>query len=166
MRRLSVMFLGTIGGNNYDMRVRTDSSGKSEVVLKKGCFHGHDCEEYSVKISKEQIAPFIQMFSKLGFESKVTERVNEVYELPNGATLVWVKAKHISYIELEKMTDKINKRKDTEKLKIIMDNMEMREINKVQFDNICARLTREVDLVLKPGSADVKKISRMLKPYL
>jgi|SRR3989344_875683 len=165
-RRLSVMHLGEIGNKKYDIRVRVDSLGNSEVVLKKGHFHTHDREEYSVKINKTQIIPFVQIFSAFGFETKVTERVNELYNLRGGIKLVWVKAKHISYVELEKMTDKAHKDEDGKKLTTLMGSIGIRKINKNQFNDLCDRLTKEVDFVFKPGKKDFQKVTRILEKYM
>ncbi|KKR47321.1 MAG: hypothetical protein UT83_C0011G0005 [Parcubacteria group bacterium GW2011_GWA2_40_143] len=86
-KRLSAMFLSKINGANIDIRVRIDSNGKTEIVAKKGDFHAHNRTELSQKINKDQFIGIIKTFALFGFNSKITERENFVFDLGNDIDL-------------------------------------------------------------------------------
>lgn len=164
-RRLSVMFFGTIGGKAFDIRVRTDDKGFSEIVCKKGDYHSHNRIEYSEMISKKQILGFAKIFFLLGLNTKVTERDNFVFDFPNEITVTITRAQKICYIEFEKMTHEASAETTRRELAAPMAKFNLSPLNKTQFTDICRRLDEKVDWQFGGSPADFKKLSELLEKY-
>lgn len=164
-RRLSVMFLGSIDNAKLDLRVRINSKGRAEVVIKKGDYHIHDRLEFSQSIKKNQFLGFVKIFSTLGFDSKVTERENFVFYLNGSVTAVLVKAGSISYLELETMTNNADKNRDKKKLLNIMFELELSPLNQNEFNNLCKRLNINSDWKFNVSSKNIKRLKSLLKKY-
>lgn len=164
-KRLSVMFCGKINELNFDIRTRINSNGKSEIVVKKGDFHAHNRMESSQEINPSQFLGIIKIFSTFGFQSKVTERENFVFELNNNISLVLVKANDIFYVEIEKMSNKkdlkINKKQLIEKL----SRLNLKPINEIQFNELCDRLTKNSDWAFDGSQTHFKKLKDVLINY-
>lgn len=164
-KRLSVMFLG-VGQSKFDIRVRADSDGKSELVVKKGDYHAHDRMEISQEISKNQFIGMVKIFSMLGLQSKVTERENFLFNMGDDITMVLVKAGSIAYVEIEKMSHKENIDKNKADLLNIIDGFKLKLINNgEEFNELCDRLTRYSDWVFDGSPEGINKLEVMLKFY-
>lgn len=165
-KRLSVMFLGAINQVNFDIRVRISSNGETELVVKKGNYHAHNRVESSQKIKKNQFIGIVKFFSFFGFQSKVTERDNFVFDLGNNTTMVLVKAGSIAYIEIEKMSHKKNIDENKAELLRIINSFSLKLIdNGDEFNELCDRLTRYCDWVFDGTASHVEKLEAMLKSY-
>lgn len=165
-KRLSVMFWGEISKEVFDIRVRTDSNQNTEIVIKKGNFHSKDRKEFYKKISKDQFTIFVELFSLLGLQSKMTERENFVFDLGNKINLVMVKAKSIYYLELEKISSLKDKNKNYKELKEVASILGVSLIkNKKEFENLCNRLTNESDYKFSGSTKHIDRLRNILKKY-
>jgi len=165
-KRLSVMFLGVINQVNFDIRVRISSNGETELVVKRGDYHAYNRIEYSQKIKKDQFIGIVKTFSLFGFQSKVTERENFVFDLGNNTTMVLVKAGSIAYVEIEKMSHEKNIDENRAELLRIINSFGLKLIdNGDEFNKLCDRLTRYCDWVFDGTASHIKKLEAMLKSY-
>ena len=165
-KRLSVMFLGTIDKENFDIRVRISSNGETELVIKNGDYHAHNRVEYSQKIKKDQFIGIVKVFSFFGFQSKVTERENFVFDLGNNTTMVLVKAGSIAYVEIEKISHKKNIEENKAELLRIINSFGLKLIdNDDNLNELCDRLTRYCDWVFDGTVNHLAKLEAILKPY-
>lgn len=165
-KRLSVMFLGAINQINFDIRVRISSNGETELVVKKGDYHAHNRVEYSQKIKKDQFIGIVKIFSFFGFQSKVTERENFVFDLGNNTTMVLVKAGSIAYVEIEKMSHEKNINENKAELLRIINSFSLKLIdNGDEFNELCDRLTRYCDWVFDGTASHIEKLGGMLNSY-
>ena len=165
-KRLSAMFLGKINKSNFDMRVRIDSNGKSEFVVKKGDFHVHNRIEISQEISKSQFIGMVKILSLLKFRSKITERENFIYNLGNNIELVLVKAGSIAYIEIEKMSNVKNIKDNKLELLSIIKSLNLKLIkNDKEFNKLCNRLTKHSDWIFNGSKAHIEKLESLLASY-
>lgn len=165
-KRLSVMFLGMVGKSKFDIRVRIDSEGKSELVIKKGDYHAHDRTEFSQEISRDQFMEIVKIFSMLDFQSKVMERENFSFNMGNDITMVLVRAGSIAYIEIEKMSHKKNILKNKAILLSIIDNFKLKLISSdKEFNELCDRLTKFSDWVFDGSTRSINKLEKRLRHY-
>lgn len=165
-KRLSAMFLGEVGKSKFDIRVRIDSNGKSELVVKKGDYHAHDRTETSQEISKNQFMGMVKMFAMFDLQSKVTERENFLFDMGNDITMVLVKAGSIAYVEIEKMSHGKNIDKNKADLLSIIDGFKLKLINNgEEFNELCDRLTKYSDWIFDGSTKSVNKLEEMLKSY-
>lgn len=163
--RLSVMFFGKNGKNVFDIRVRI-TNGESEVVIKRGIMHSHDRVETSQAISKNQFMGMVKIFNQLGFDSKVGERETFNFDFGDGVIASLVSAKKISYIELEKMSSKVDIDKNNEQLKIIANILGVKIIEtSSEFNDLCDRLDKNVDWNFLGTNSCYKKLETVLKKY-
>ena len=165
-KRLSIMFLGVMGKSKFDIRVRIDSEGESELVVKKGDYHAHDRVEYSQEISKDQFMGLAKVFSMFGLQSKVTERENFLFDMGNDITMVLVKAGYIAYVEIEKMSHEKNIDENKSVLLSIINDFKLKLINNgEEFNELCDRLTKFSDWVFDGSAESMNKLEGMLKSY-
>ena len=165
-KRLSVIFLGAINQANFDIRVRISSNGETELVVKKGDYHAHNRVEYSQKIKKDQFIGIVKIFSLFGFQSKVIERENFVFDLGNNTTMVLVQAESIAYVEIEKMSHEKNIDENKAGLLRIINNFNLKLIdNNDKFNELCDRLTRYCDWIFDGTASHIEKLEAMLKFY-
>ena len=165
-RRLSAMFLGDINGSKYDLRVRIDSLGKVEVVAKKGAFHAHDRTEVFQPITKEDFLGFVKIFSLFGFNnSKITERENFNFDLGNGIMLVIVKTKDLSYVEIEKISNKNNLENNRLELLKKLENFKLKPLDDKGYYDLCDRLTDHEDWIFTGSNKDVTRLKDLLNNY-
>jgi hypothetical protein len=165
-KRLSVMFLGNVNESNFDIRVRINSNGEAELVLKKGDFHVHDRIEVSQNIEKDQFLGLVDVFSLLKFKAKVTERENFDFDLGNGITLVLVRADSIAYIEIEKMSHKEDLEKNRTELLKILKKLKLKPIeDDEEFHELCHRLTKYSDWKLDCSQKARDRLESMLDSY-
>lgn len=165
-KRLSVMFLGAIDQANFDIRARISSDGKTELVVKKGNYHAHDRIESSQGIKRGQFMGIVKIFSLFGFQSKVTERENFVFDLGNDITMVLVRAGSIAYIEIEKMSHKKNIDENKNELLGIVNDFNLKLIdNGDKFNNLCDRLTKYCDWVFNGSTDHIERLETMLESY-
>lgn len=165
-KRLSVMFLGVIDRVNFDIRVRASSDGEIELVVKKGDYHAHNRVESSQKLKKDQFIGIVKIFSLFGFQAKVTERENFVFDLGNDITMVLVKAGHIAYVEIEKMSHEKNMDENKAELLSVINDFNLKLIdNGDEFNELCDRLTKNCDWVFGGAISHIEKLETMLKSY-
>lgn len=165
-KRLSVMFLGNINQANFDIRVRISSDGSAELVVKRGDYHVHNRTESSQEITKDQFIGIVKIFSLFGFQAKVTERENFVFDLRDDTTMVLVKAGSIAYVEVEKMSDEKNTDSVRKRLLKILEDLQLKPIdNGNEFKELCDRLTKYSDWVFGGSTDDIEKLKKMLAYY-
>lgn len=165
-KRLSVMFLGVINQANFDIRVRINSNGKTELVVKKGDYHVHNRVEFSQEIKKNQFIDIVKIFSLFGFQAKVTERENFAFDLGNNTDMVLVKAGSIAYVEIEKMSHEKNIDENKNELLRIINSFNLKLIdNGDEFNELCDRLTKYCDWVFDGTASHIEKLETMLKSY-
>lgn len=166
-KRLSVMFLGKLKTGNVDIRIRINSNGKSELVIKKGEFHSHDRIEISEQISKNQIVGLARIFSLLDFDSKITERENFDFDLGDEINFTLVKSKDISYVEIDKICTPSETKMTSEKLSLKLKQLNILEVlSKEGFDNLCSRLSEKNDWKFNSTPSDFEKLEKLLLNYL
>lgn len=167
--RLSVLFLGSIDNIDFDIRVRINSDKYAEVVLKRGNFHAHDRLELNQKIVPEQFLGFVKIFSALGFKSKVMHRkTKRFFSEKEQYEIALVDAETISYIEVERIVDTKDKKvveQERNKLTTILTKLGLVPIDKKQFDDLCQRLTTQVDWVFTGSKEDYRKLEAELKSF-
>lgn len=165
VKRLSIMFLGKILEKNFDIRIRIDSNGKTELVVKKGDFHSHDREEFSQKVKKEQIVGLVRIFSLFGFSSKITERENFDFIMEDDLKVTAVRAKKICYLEFEKMSSGEHVDEDRIQVCSFMNKIGVVPIDKEHFDNLCLRLSRDSDIIFSASDSEFLNLENMLENY-
>ncbi len=165
-KRLSVMFLGNINQVNFDIRVRINSDGNAELVVKKGDYHAHNRVESSQEITKDQFIGIVKLLSLFEFESKITERENFVFDLGDNITMVLVRADSITYVEIEKISNKKSADDVREKLLRRLRDLHLKPINNdEEFNELCDRLTKYSDRVFGGSINEIKELKKMLRSY-
>ncbi len=166
VRRLSVMFLGEIGEEKIDLRVRIDSNGNVEIVIKKGNFHSADRVEVSQKIIKDEFIGLVRILSVFGFKGKITERENFIYKLTNRITVTLVRTGSIGYLEIEKMSTPRKLRSDKKELIYLAKQLNLNLIkNRKEFDDLCNRLSKKYDLSFTGSKKEMTKLKELLSKY-
>lgn len=161
-KRLSVMFFGEFNNNCFDIRVRI-TNNESEIVIKKGELHSKNRAEYSQKINKEQFVGMVKLISKFGFRSKVGERETFNFQFPNQIIVSLVKAGDLSYLEIEKMTNEDNIKKDKEILYNLAKDLKINIIeDKEKFNTFCKRLDKTVDWEFRDDDNCYKRLKKLL----
>ncbi len=166
-KRVSAMWIGEIEGIGIDIRVRLASGGHCEIVAKRGAHHSHDRVEESQHLSPDQFEGSVRTLSLLPLPMKLTSRHNTRFALPNGIEVVLVRAGDIAYVEVELMSTPETLDSDREKLLSLCESIGVIEfLDKGSFDNLCARLSRDVDIVIDTpdsrGPAVVEKLRFLL----
>lgn len=164
-KRLSIMFLGKVNKADFDIRLRIDNKKNAELVIKKGFFHAHNRIETSQKINKDQIVGFAKLFSFFGFNSKITERENFVFNIGQGIEIVLVKAGSIAYLEIEKMSSRKDIVKNKKRLLKILEDLKLKPIKKQAFNELCDRLSIYSDIKFNNSQKDFKKLEKILNNY-
>lgn len=161
--RLSVMFFGTCEKDLFDIKVRITDK-KSEVVIKKGDYHSHNRTEYAQNIPNDRFIDMVKIFSQFGFYTKVCERITYNFQFLNHILVSIVKADMHFYLEIEKMSDKKNEKKDKKELVEISKNLDIELIKtKKAYYDYCNMLTKTVDWEFYGTKNDFKKLKRVLK---
>lgn len=164
-RRLSVLFFGKTNGHEIDIRVRI-TNGQAEVVIKKGGFHAHDRMELTQPIATEQFLGMVWLFEQLFTRIKVAERETVNYQLGRGMTIAVVRAGHIVYVELEKITDRGYYRRDYRRLTELAEKFGLTIIHSRRaFNELCDRLTTQVDWTFRPTARYHTKLARIFRRY-
>jgi hypothetical protein len=96
----------------------------------------------------------------------VTERGNLRYDLGDGVSIAITSAEHIHYMEIEKMVDEESKDDDSKKLLSMLESHGLKPVGKVEFDDLCGRLTKQVDWAYSDGSADRDRLKKQLASYI
>ncbi len=164
-KRLSVMFLGKVGAEQFDVRVRIDDGGKAEIVFKRGAFHSHDRREESQNVSKGQIVGLVKGLSLLGFSSKVTERHNFDFLFPKRISVTLVRSKNICYVEFEKKTTEESFEQDKRDVLETMGAFNLEPLTADKFDDLCERLSLHCDWTFHDSEKELKKIRSLLTKY-
>lgn len=164
-RRLSVMCFGNIGKKILDIRVRI-TNGECEVVVKSGPFGSHDRTEVAQKINVGDFLGMVKIFAQFGFDMKVGERENFNYVFPDDITASLVLAGPVSYIELEKMSSKIEAKRNIEKLRQYADQLGLQLLkSEEEFDELCNRLSEKTDWRFRDTKEDYAKLEKALNRY-
>lgn len=164
-KRLSVMFFGSISNNDYDIRVRI-TNGQCEVVVKKGAFHSHDRKEVSQEIKKEQFMGQVKIFNQFFSNIKVGERETFNFDFPGEILVSLVGAGDIFYLELEKMSSKKDAKKNTEILRSLANQLDLKLISSSEeYVKLCNNLTKTVDWRFFGKKKDYEKLEKSLKKY-
>ncbi|MDD5696547.1 MAG: hypothetical protein PHO90_01045 [Candidatus Pacebacteria bacterium] len=163
--RLTVMFLGTIGNHDYDIRVRTGRGEDAEVVFKKGAYHKHDRVEVSAKINKKQFIDFVRIFCLFEFKSKITIRSNYLFDMGDDIFLTLVNAGPIAYVEIEKMSNKRNLNDNKKKIINIFNELDMVPLESQDFNDLCDRLSVFSDKPFNGKSKDFVNLKKLLTIY-
>ncbi len=164
-KRLSVMFFGEIKNKKLDIRVRV-TNGECEIVSKAGEYGSHNRTEVSQKIQPAQFVGMVKLLSQFGFQTKVGERETVNYSLPNNITASVVSAKHISYLELEKISTQADEHKNHDELKTLADKLEVSLISSEdEFEALCQRLNQVDDWEFHYLETDYQKLETILQNY-
>jgi ubiquinone/menaquinone biosynthesis C-methylase UbiE len=163
-RRLSVMLFGEVAEKKIDIRIRI-TNGECEVVVKSGSFGSHDRIEISQKIYPDQFLGMVSLLSQLGFLMEVGERETFNYELPNGVIISMVFAGEIAYVELEKMSSKLDLDENNVQLMSVARQLKLRILDEKGFEDLCKRLTKTVDWSFCNTADDYKKLEQMFENY-
>jgi len=163
--RLSVMFFSGSKNNCLDIRVRI-TNGESEVVIKKGDLHSYNRTEFSQKISIGQFIKTIKILSQLEFNSKVGERKTFNFKFQKNIIISLIKAGDLSYLEIEKMTNKLNQERDKKQLNNLANTLGIKIIkNKEKFNNFCKKLNDSVDWKFNGTEKEYKKLKSLLNKH-
>jgi adenylate cyclase class IV len=164
-KRLSVMLFGKTKAKDRDIRIRI-TNGKSEVVIKSGTLGSVDRVEVAQNISPKQFLGFVRIFRQLGFSAKVGQRQTFNYTFPNNITVSLVLAGKYAYVELEKMSSRKEIKNNTKLLETETNRLGLRLIeSEADFEELCDRLSREVDWVFKGSKKDYEKLEKLLEKY-
>lgn len=164
-KRLSVMFFGEVNGQKLDIRVRV-TNGNCEVVSKAGIFGSHNRTEVSQSITKEQFIGMVRFLSQLKFETKIGERETTNFELPNNIIASVVSAKHICYLELEKISTSAEEKANHIELQNLASQLAVTLINtEDEFQELIKRLNNEVDWFFNYTPEDYKELETTLHNY-
>lgn len=163
-RRCSVMFFGRAAGNPVDLRVRV-TNGEAEVVIKKGALHAPNRVEFSQPVAKADMVGLAKVFSLMGYEAKVGERVTANFDFGKGTVVSLVKADKIAYLEVERMTDKKHYEQDKRDVFEVLAELGYKPLMKADFDDLCHRLTRHVDWKFKGNEKDLKRLKDIVRRY-
>lgn len=164
-KRCSVMFFGhDAGGKPVDLRVRI-TNGEAEVVMKKGALHAANRIEFSQPVAKADMAGLACVFSMLGFEAKVGERVTVNFDFGKGTVVALVKADRIAYLEVERMTDKQHYEDDKTEVMEVLSELGYKPLLKSDFDDLCHRLTKHVDWKFHGTPKDLTRLKKVLRWY-
>jgi hypothetical protein len=165
-KRLSVMMFGQVNNTPLDIRIRV-TNGKCEVVSKAGVFGSHNRTEAAAKILPNEFLSMVKVFSQLDFESKIGEREQQDFALPNGVTATIVKAQHLAYLELEKLSSLEHESSD---LKLLEDLGKQLGLNFIatedEFQELISRLNTEVDWQFSHTTEDYTRLESLLDTYL
>jgi adenylate cyclase class IV len=160
------MMFGQVNDTPLDIRIRV-TNGKCEVVSKAGVFGSHNRTETATSILPEEFLNTVKVFSQLGFKTKVGERQQQNFSLPNDVTVTTVQAKHIAYIELEKISSPEKEEEDKAELDKLAQNLNLRLIeNEDTFQELVTRLSNEVDWMFSHTDHDYEQIAEKLREYL
>ncbi len=161
-KRLAITFFD----DNLDVRVRINTGGEAEFVVKKGEFHSGSRIERSQKIKKDQFLGIIDNLLLFDFESvEVMERKNIRFDLGEGMELSLVTAGPIAYVELEKVCSDSEVDRAREKLTNIMNKLNLEVIEKEGFYELCRKLSEKVDWNYEDSEEDKKKLRSKLSEY-
>ncbi len=163
-RRCSVMFFGHAAGNPVDLRVRV-TNGKAEVVVKKGALHAPNRVEFSQPVSKTDVVGLSKVFSLMGYEAKVGERVTANFDFGKDTIVSLAKADKIAYLEVERMTDKKHYEHDKRDVLGVLGELGYKPLMKAEFEDLCHRLTRRVDWKFKGSERDLKRLKGIIRRY-
>ncbi len=163
-KRCSAMFFGHAGGKPVDLRVRV-TNGDAEVVVKKGAHHAANRVEFSQPVAKADMAGLARVFSLLGFEAKVGERITVNFDFGRGTIVSLVKAGRIAYMEVERMTDQKHYDKDKAEVLEVLKELGYKPLIKSDFDDLCHRLTKHEDWIFRGTPGDITKLKRILRSY-
>jgi hypothetical protein len=164
-KRLTVMFLGEFEGREYDIRVRASSDKRAEVVIKKGEYYKHDRIEMSAEINKKQFMDFVKIFSLFGFRSKITTRINYLFEMGDNIFLTIVKAGGIAYVEIEKMSNEKNIGANKKQITAIINSFGLVPLTSESFDNLCHRLSLFSDAPFSGEERDFVYLKKAISKY-
>lgn len=164
-KRLSVMYFGDIGTKKLDIRVRI-TNGEYEVVIKSGSFGAHDRIEVAQKIASDEFLGMVKIFTQFGFAMEVGERETFNYTLPDDITVSLVSAGPISYVELEKMSSKIDIKRNDKQLKQYADQLGLQLLKSdEEFNALCKRLAEKVDCPFHGTGEEYIKLRELLNRY-
>jgi len=165
VKRLSVMFHGEMNGIPVDIRVRIKDDKRAEVVIKKGALHSANRTEVAQEIAPEQFLGMVRVFSAFGLQTKVTERENFNFSLPNDIVFTLTKTNDIIYAELEKMSNPENVESNKIELLKIIDQYGLRLIDREEdFYDLCKRLD-EYDWFFQGTADHHEQLEKLLSQY-
>lgn len=165
-KRLSVMYFGDIGTKKLDIRARV-TNGKCEVVIKSGLFGAHDRIEIAQKINPEEFLGMVKIFAQFDFTMEVGERETFNYTLPDNIIVSLVSAGPISYIELEKMSSKVDLEKNNQLLKQWADRLGLQLLkSEEEFNILCKRLAEKVDWPFHGTNGEYIRLNELFNRYL
>jgi len=165
-RRLSAMFFGQINKQKIDLRVRV-TNGESEVVVKLGEWGSSDRTEVAQKIKSDQFLGLIKLFSCFNFIAKIGEREILNYVFPGDITVSLACTGPIAYIELECMSYRSEVEVNRKKLLNLAKQLRLKLFtSEVEFDQLCQRLTDEVDWIFHNTKKDYTKLAKLFKKYI
>lgn len=164
-KRLTFMAFGKIQGKIFDIRIRI-TNGQTEIVIKKGSLHAHNRIEKLCPINKSQFIDLVKLFDMFEFNSEVAERETHNFNLKSGIVLSLINAGKITYIEIEKMSNKKNVEANRNKLLKILNIYNLKPITKKsEFDDLCKRLSKYSDWPFRGSRSDYNKLKKLLAKY-
>ena len=166
------MFFGKVDGGQVDIRVRI-TNGAAEVVVKRGRFGAHNRTEKSVPIKTSQFLEFVKFFVACGFTQtqhpgyipKVAERFTHDFSDDRGTVLSLVRAGSIAYLEVERMSTRLQAQANKYKVLKHFQNLELEAINEQQFVTLCKKLNRNEDWTFRGTPAQYRRLTRLFKKY-
>lgn len=168
-KRLSILFLGSIGEIDFDIRIRITSDKNAELVLKRGGFHTHDRLEIVEPIDPSQFLGLVKFFSAFNFDSKVMQRdTKRFFSKENNYEIALVKAGEICYAEIETIlneNDIDNVDIKRTEIRAVLDSLGLTELDKSGFNDICNRLTEKSDWVFSGTSECYERLSEELSSF-
>ncbi len=174
-RRTSVMSFGvteaTGRGWKVDKREEVDlrcriTNGKAEVVTKIGISDAPNRLEICQPVTLKEMLTFARMFGSMGFFTKVGSKVTRNYKKGRIVVSIAESRSGITYVEIEKMTDRQHENKDLDTLKKLAHDLELtlfpsREV----FLELCTRLTKQDDWEFTGNDADLERLQKEIKMF-
>ena len=172
-RRTMAMSFGWVQGNDEqmnktspqwaDLRCRM-TNGKGEIMCKIGKPTAHNRREISIPVSKQDFLRFAEMFSAMGFFTKVGTREAIAYRKGKIQVALVKSASGLAYAELEIMSDRAHEEKDVAILHKLARELELTLLpGEKEFFAFCDRLTKQDDWRFTGTPVELKRLAKEIK---
>ncbi len=160
------MFFRCADSGDFDLRVRI-TNGRSEVVIKRGDHHAADRTETIQTIDPEQFVGLIRVFRQFPWDSvKVGARTSYNFSFNEGILVSLVHAEDISYLEIEKMTEKKDLARTKIEVEQIAGKLGINPIRtKSEYYKLCQKFTDKTDWPLEDKEEHYDKLAKVLRLF-
>ncbi|MSR85095.1 hypothetical protein EXS71_01485 [Candidatus Uhrbacteria bacterium] len=175
-RRTSVMSFGDVsmfdrdkkrhGGPSFtqvDNRCRITNS-ECEVVTKIGLTHASNRLEIGQQVDFKSFLTFAQMFASMGFFTKVGSKLTKNFQRKSISVALVQSPSGLAYIEIEKMTDRTQEKKDLKELTTLARQLEIKLWGtRKQFLDFCKKLTDRDDWQFRGTAKNLIRLKKEIR---